>query len=102
LQERYLQKENILNVKISNHVLLLFYIFRAKIYELYKSSYEFDSNNYEEISIFIRTHYNMQSFHIENKKWNNDVIKNVENINNALFPEREVLRKDPEKIENPK
>ena len=68
---------------------------RAKIYELFKYHFSFISNNYDEISDFIKVHYNILDYHDSNKIWIQTdknqkrqrearIIKALE-INEALF-----------------
>ena len=68
---------------------------RAKIYELFKYHFNFVSNDYDEISDFIKAHYNILDYHDPNKIWiqtdkelkrerDARIIKALE-INEALF-----------------
>ena len=97
--EEMWQEQNLLDDDIHNRgVSDTFYLIRAKAYELFNYYYEYDSNDYEDISNFIRRHYNVQSYHEKNKEWycigknekkkNYTRVKIVEKINNALFSER--------------
>lgn len=71
------------------------YMIRAKVYELFKYHYRFVSDNYDEISDFIRKHYNILGYHEPKKVWIHEdkkrkserearIIKALE-INEALF-----------------
>lgn len=71
------------------------YFIRAKIYELFKYHFSFTSNDYDEISDFIKIHYNILGYHDSNKIWfqtdkkrkyerDARIIKALE-INEALF-----------------
>lgn len=72
-------------------------IYRAKAYELFKYHYSFISENYEDISCFIRDKYDILSFHEKNKMWKDTKrqltpqqktrVANIQVINNYLFPE---------------
>lgn len=73
-------------------------IYRAKAYELFKYHYAYCLGNYEEASGFIREHYNILSYHEENKMWKKTKtekltpsqktrLKNIQIINNSLFSE---------------
>ena len=71
------------------------HLIRAKAYELFKYHYKFTSSDYEDISNFLRKHYNVLSYHEPHKVWIQPnkkrkserearVIKALE-INEALF-----------------
>ncbi|MDR1090301.1 MAG: hypothetical protein LBL79_04420 [Prevotella sp.] len=69
---------------------------RAKTLELFKYHHVFVSDNYKEISDFIRNNYDILSYHEKNKIWKvlknkptaaqKRSIKTIEMINNYLFP----------------
>lgn len=71
------------------------HLIRAKVYELFKYHYKFMSNDYDEISDFIKTHYNILHYHERNKVWIQEDkehkyecdarIKKALEINEALF-----------------
>jgi hypothetical protein len=70
------------------------HLIRAKVYELFKYNYIFDSKDYEDISNFIHSKYDILSYHEKEKKWLNTEknpreqtqrIQNAEKINAALF-----------------
>lgn len=46
-----------------------FYFIRAKVYELFMYHFNFISNDYDDISDFLKTHYNILSYHDPNKIW---------------------------------
>ena len=67
---------------------------RAKVYELFKYNYDFDSKDYDDMEQFIRTHYNVSKYHTPQKEWFNTEkksreqtlrIQNADSINKALF-----------------
>ena len=67
---------------------------RAKVYELFKYTYDFDSEDYDDIEQFVRTHYNVSKYHTPKKDWFNNEkksrkqtlrIQNADSINKALF-----------------
>lgn len=71
------------------------YFIRAKVYELFKYHFRFASNDYDEISDFIKIYYNILNYHDPNKIWiqadkklkrecEGRIIKALE-INEALF-----------------
>lgn len=96
--ENHLIENDKLNESTNSDVFIEYNIVRAKIYELFTFNYAFVSNDYNDISDFIRNHYNMQSYAIKNKEWNfveyrkkrykKARIENVLMINNALFGKR--------------
>lgn len=98
--EKYLIENDKLNDSTSSDILFEYNFVRAKIYELFAFHYEFASNDYNDISNFIRNHYNMQSYHIKNKEWHTVEygknrykkarIENVLMINSALFGKRKL------------
>ncbi|MCI9626459.1 MAG: hypothetical protein HFI90_06715 [Clostridia bacterium] len=71
------------------------HLLRAKAYELFKYHYEFRSDDYESIADFLRTDYNLEEYHVKDKKWDNpgksklnenrNRISNVLKINKTLF-----------------
>ena len=89
------QLDHIKNYDISTE----YNIVRAKAYELFNYNYKFVSNDYNDITNFIRNHYNMQSYHEKNKEWTytenkekyrKKRIENVVMINKALFGKRKM------------
>jgi hypothetical protein len=97
LQERYNQKVKRPENKVYDDLNLInkLFSFKVAVYELFKLSYVFVPDNYEEISNFIRIRYNMQSYHVKDKDWSDNnrpgevnkiLINNVEKITKALFP----------------
>jgi hypothetical protein len=85
-QEKNLLDDDSQNIEVSE----AFYLIRAKAYEFFNYYYEYDSNDYEDISNFIRRHYNIQSYHEKDKEWENNIrIEIVEKINDVLFSEWE-------------
>ena len=67
---------------------------RAKVYELFNYTYDFDSEDYDDMEIFIRTHYNLSNYHTQKKEWYNSDkrsrsqtmrIQNADVVNKALF-----------------
>jgi len=42
---------------------------RAKVYELFRYHYKFESNDYEDIAKFIRERYNVLAYHESSKAW---------------------------------
>ena len=74
-------------------------LFRGKVYELFKYHYNFVSDDYEDISNFIRKDYNILAYHEKNKIWKDfegeitpahkKRIRHMEMINTALFGESE-------------
>lgn len=72
-----------------------YYLIRAKAYESFNYHYKFMSDDYDDISNFIRKDFNVLEYHEINKEWiyednryNKTRIANVIMINNALFGER--------------
>lgn len=71
------------------------HLIRAKVYELFKYHYKFISDDYDELSDFIRNHYNILRYHEPNKVWiqpnkkrkreRDARIKKALEINDALF-----------------
>lgn len=89
------QEEMRYNKPIYPETLQKYHLIRAKVYELFKYHYQFVSDSYNEISDFIREHYNILSYHEPEKIWIQDdrehkaerevrIIKALE-INEALF-----------------
>ena len=72
-----------------------YHLARAKSYESFKYLYEFSSDDYHDISEFIRSQYNILGYHVPCKEWtyvdenieklNKIRIKNVIKVNDALF-----------------
>jgi hypothetical protein len=94
LEERW-QKEELYKRNSYFNSLIGHHMLRAKVYEAFMYHCRFASNDYDEISTFIRDHYDVLSYHEPNKKWIHEdkehkaereirVIKALE-INEALF-----------------
>jgi hypothetical protein len=76
-----------------------YHFIRARVYEVFHYHFEYVSDNYDDISTFIRNDYNILSYHESNKIWLNkeivkkreqDIrIKNAIKINDALFGKSE-------------
>jgi len=83
--------------------LIIYYIIRARVYELFNYKFRFSSNNYDDIMDFITKHFNVLSYHDPNKVWfttdsqkKRDSVKRIKNavaINHALFWESDARQK---------
>lgn len=68
-------------------------IVRAKVYELFKYNYDFESKDYDAMENFIRAHYNLSNYHTQKTWYNKEKrsrdqtirIQNADIINKALF-----------------
>jgi hypothetical protein len=102
----WMEKKQFDNNIENNDIWVEYNIVRAKAYEFFQYNYEFDSNDYKDISDFIRNHYDVCSYHERTKIWNGNgkkiseeqkkYIKNILEINEALFwksPKREPSNK---------
>lgn len=86
------------------------YLFRAKIYELFNYHCKFVSDDYNDITKFLQTHYNILTYHEPNKEWIQEGrklkrekeirIKYAMEINDALFWDSE--KRNPIKREKHK
>ena len=84
-----------LDSEITFDIWQYWYLFRAKIYELFKYHYKFISDDFNDISSFISEHYNVLSYQTPDKVWIQDNkekkrdreirIKNALVINESLF-----------------
>lgn len=91
-------------------LLVIYYIIRAKTYELFRYKFRFVSDDYMDIWNFIGNQYDVLSYHNPNKEWINaaesrkrDQVKRIKNaitINDALFWESEVKQR-PYRRERP-
>ncbi len=87
--------------------LCIYYIIRAKVYEIFNYKFQFISSkneekHYADIWNFISNHYNVLAYHDPNKEWFNNKaekygtqvmrIKNAVKINKALFWESDVKK----------
>ena len=90
IEESWLKKEKLDNQAFFDEYNLV----RAKAYELFESHYDFDSEDYDDMEIFIRTYFNLSNYHTQKKEWYNPDkrsrnqtmrIQNADVINKALF-----------------
>ena len=90
IEEAWLSKEKIDKQPLFDEYNLV----RAKVYELFKYTYDFDSEDYDDMEIFIRTYFNLSNYHTQKKEWYNPDkrsrnqtlrIQNADSINKALF-----------------
>lgn len=91
-------EQNLMSENANYDALAMYRYIRAKAYELFKHNFEFQSNDYEAISDYLRSHCSVLSFHESCKEWfyeehgkiiyRKKRIENVLNINSFLFGKR--------------
>ncbi len=89
------QEQKLYNNPLYLYTLQNYHLIRAKVYEIFNYHAKFISNDYNEISNFLKTHYNILCYHDSNKIWiqpdkkrkyeRNARVKKALEINNALF-----------------
>ena len=89
-------EENVCEYESPWYIWQIYHLARAKSYEFFKYLCEFSSDDYHDISEFIRNQYNIVGYHVPSKEWNyideenseklNKIqIKNVIKVSDALF-----------------
>lgn len=108
LEELWQQKE-LYNEPMHKDRWEKYYFIRAKVYELFNYHFQFESDDYDDISDFINEHYNILQYHEPKKIWIQEdkklkadrekrIIKAWE-INEALFGKSD--KRNPQKWEAP-